>query len=590
MIPNATETTIFTTAFMSIYNTEEAATVLRSAKERIGLFVNVAKTGIPIRVFVCPVFQEAVREAIAPYPNVQIHRVLSLAETRTYSILEPYRENLPATRSQVKDTFEYMTLMSAKMEFVQEIMNAYEYEQYAWIDFNIWFIIRGDFITSYKLKLLAHSHLESDTDIYMPGCWNWKTKGINVEGVWSRILWRFCGGFFIGRANAMRDYCARFIENLGKLVSEKQAITWEVNIWHLMESRDLWTPIWYSADHNDSILSVPMQYIRLPIDCESILHEALRIPRLCGSPGVVHGTYPILPKMQGFCPSSIAFCRRGDGARVLNVRYVNYELTPQGAYIIHHPNGSLYTKNMGCILGDDYSIQSIHMIADKPANLVSRNDKIQGIEDIRLFEAGGELRFIATQREFSQDNVNRMAVGVYSLDRLAFENTAIVEPPQFTGCEKNWVPLVRRIDGDSAEERVQYIYSWGPIRLGEIATGSAKLEIRDTIESPADAILGRMKGSTTFVDCSDGTLLGVIHYSEEGAPRKYFHCLLRLDAVTLRPIAISNPFVFQRLGIEFCIGFDIEECRERIRFWYSQHDRSPEWCSVPLSSFLMYPC
>ena len=578
--------TLFVTAFLSIYEAENAA-ALRGASERIASFIKLARTGIPIRIFVCPVHEPAVREAIEPYPNVQIHRVLNLSETRTYNVLAPYRDSLPATRSAVKDTFEYMTLMNAKMEFISEIMDVYEYEQYAWVDFNIWYIFRNDLLSSFTFALLANNEIHSNEAIYMPGCWNWK-KGMSVDQAWTRVLWRFCGGFFIGRAEPMRTACRAIQENLGVIIAETKVITWEVNIWHIMESRDLWAPIWYSADHNDSMITIPGEHIRMPVQCKTLLNGQFPVGCLHESPGTVNGVYDLLPQMQGFTPSSVAFCRRQSGERVINVRYVNYDLTPQGAYVIHHPQGHLYTKNIACILNESYAIQSIHMMADKPAGLVSRHGAIEGLEDIRLFEVDGVLQCIATQREFSDANVNRMVVGTYSLERLACEDVRVIEPPQYTGCEKNWVPIVR--GGSSAEQTVQYIYSWGPIRVGTIDDETKTLKITDTISSQRDGILGRMKGSSRFIDCSDGTLLGVIHYSEEGSPRRYFHCLIRLDAGTLQPIAMSHPFVFQKVGIEFCIGFDIEDGGDRYRFWYSQHDKSPAWCSVPVGNFHFYRC
>ena len=578
--------TLFVSAFLSIYNAENAA-ALRGVSERMGSFIKLAKTGIPIRLFVCPVYESAVREAIVPYPNVQVHRVLNLSDTRTYSILEPYRDKLPSVRSAVKDTFEYITLMNAKMEFIQEVMDAYEYEQYAWIDFNIWYIIRNDLNPTYTLAMLANNTLVSDADIYMQGCWNW-TKGMMIEHAWQRILWRFCGGFFIGRAAAMRKYCALMNEHLGPLIQEAGALTWEVNIWHLMESRELWTPIWFCADHNEDMIAVPGEYIQMPAKYNTVLNGRFPVGCLHGSAGTVNGVYELLPRMYGFWPSSIAFCRlRGGSGRIMNVRYVNYELTPQGAYIIHHPLGHLCTKNIACELDDTYAIQSIRVLADKPADITSLRGGIEGLEDIRLFEVNGDIRFIATQREFSQENVNRMMTGRYAFDQLVCNDVTILEPPKYTGCEKNWVPIVRKTEGG---DDVQYIYGWGPLRVGSIQSETRTLEITSSVPSRLDGILGRMKGSSTFVDCSDGTLLGVIHYSEDGSPRRYFHCLIRLKADTLEPIALSHPFVFQKVGIEFCVGFDIEEGGERYRFWYSQHDKNPAWCSVPVGNFFIYTC
>lgn len=562
---------------MSVYN-EQQLSVLRSAEERVKYFKQLAKTGIHIAVYVCPTYEPLIRELVEEYPNVRIQRVLNLSDTQTYMTLHSYKEHLPEQRSEVKDTFEYLTLMNAKMEFVYDALQTNTgYENYAWIDFNIWYIIRNSCTTSFRLRLLADCQLASSEHIYMPGCWNWK-KSQNIEHAWKRILWRFCGGFFIGHESAMRNYCQTFLSTLPVFIEESGRITWEVNMWHLMEARDVWSPIWFSADHNDDIIAIPIDHIITDGLIDYKIYGNMKYIQLIGLPGVEVGTYSTLPRIKGFSPSSIAYCNG-----TLNVRYVNYELTPGGAYIIHHPEGHLYTKNIACQLNDQYEITGITIMLDKPPNLVQKNPIIEGVEDIRLFERGGELRFIGTQREFSEQNVNRMIVGDYNSSAFTFENSIIVEPPTYTGCEKNWVPISI---GDESE--TSYIYSWGPMRIGKIIDG--KLEIQQEIHSPLDGFLSRMKGSSIFVREGGGegdTLLGVIHYSEEGSPRKYFHCLLRLDRLTLRPIAVSHPFIFQRFGIEFCIGFTIES-GGKYRFWYSQHDKDPAWCSVPAELFQMY--
>ena len=51
----------------------------------------------------------------------------------------------------------------------------------------------------------------------------------------------------------------------------------------------------------------------------------------------------------------------------------------------------------------------------------------------------------------------------------------------------------------------------------------------------------------------------VVHFSEkEFLERHYFHTLIMLDRITMKPLKYSEPFYFNnRPGIEFCIGFTI---------------------------------
>ena len=81
-----------------------------------------------------------------------------------------------------------------------------------------------------------------------------------------------------------------------------------------------------------------------------------------------------------------------------------------------------------------------------------------------------------------------------------------------------------------------------------------------------------MRGTSPFIEYN-GELIGVTHFSEDAMPRRYFHMLVVLDKTTYEPIRYSKPFVFDKVGIEFCIGFDARD--DKYRFWISQFDRDP---------------
>ena len=52
---------------------------------------------------------------------------------------------------------------------------------------------------------------------------------------------------------------------------------------------------------------------------------------------------------------------------------------------------------------------------------------------------------------------------------------------------------------------------------------------------------------------------------------------------TFRPIRYSEPFVFEQIGIEFCIGFTIID--EKYWFWISQFDREPVLITLDIEKF-----
>jgi hypothetical protein len=278
-----------------------------------------------------------------------------------------------------------------------------------------------------------------------------------------------------------------------------------------------------------------------------------------GSVGGAHGN----PWIEGYTPSSSAFCSL-NSQNYLNVRYVNYSQTPTGMYHIWDPKGALRTQNV--LMELDASFQQVRssiMNVECSRPLV-RTD-INGLEDIRLYVDEGQLKFIATQCQWTP--VSRMVIGDCSGD--IYTNITVLEPPSWTNCEKNWIPL--------GQDR--FLYKWHPLQIGIPENGVLKI----VQEWPTPPVFHNLRGSTLFHPFGSHEVIGVVHSSVEGSPRHYYHRLVILDAVSYKPLRYTPPFVFGRVGIEFCVGMCIDG--DRGRFWYSQHDRDPIWVSVPLSTF-----
>jgi len=281
------------------------------------------------------------------------------------------------------------------------------------------------------------------------------------------------------------------------------------------------------------------------------------------------------PWMEGYTPSSSSFCSLG-GQNYLNVRYVNYSQTPEGRYNIWDAKGALRTENV--LMELDASFQQVKCsVMKNDVRLPVMGTEINGLEDIRLYSEKEQLRFIATQRQWTP--MSRMVIGDCSGD--IYTNITVLEPPSWTGCEKNWIPLGKN----------EFIYQWHPLQIGSVGKNN-KLEI--VLEWATPPVFQGIRGSTIFHPFGSEELIGVVHSSVEGSPRHYYHRLVVLDAITYKPLRYTPPFVFGRVGIEFCIGMSVAqqhshrmtlENGDRLRFWYSQHDRDPIWVSVPLSTF-----
>ena len=275
------------------------------------------------------------------------------------------------------------------------------------------------------------------------------------------------------------------------------------------------------------------------------------------------------PWMEGYTPSSSAFYSL-EGRNYLNVRYVNYSQTPEGRYHIWDPKGALRTENVLMELDASFQQLGSHVMKVDCSLPLVRTD-INGLEDIRLYSEKGQLKFIATQCQWTP--VSRMVIGDCS--GTTYTNIQVLEPPSWTGCEKNWIPLSKN----------EFIYQWHPLQIGTIESETNRLMIVQEWATPP--VFQGIRGSTIFHPFGSQELIGVVHSSVEGSPRHYYHRLVVLDAVSYKPLRYTPPFVFGRVGIEFCVGMSVEMSvdEKRLRFWYSQHDRDPIWVSVPLSTF-----
>ena len=87
--------------------------------------------------------------------------VANLEDTKTYKIITEYSPSLPAIRTEGHDTINFLILMNAKSEFVYNasLINPFNTEHFAWIDFNIFHVINNIEHATSKLKLFGFNKL-----------------------------------------------------------------------------------------------------------------------------------------------------------------------------------------------------------------------------------------------------------------------------------------------------------------------------------------------------------------------------------------------------------------------------------------------
>ena len=302
-------------------------------------------------------------------------------------------------------------------------------------------------------------------------------------------------------------------------------------------------------------------------------------------------TYPQVPT---FYPGSAAYLsftdESGTKHHILNTRYVNYWVYPNGYYQFANADRVIENRNYMSLLDDQLEPTGYRemspILTDMCGTRLQQTSPdgkrafSEGLEDIRLFVSDKRVRFIATNVDYSPTGRNRMMVGTYDWENAAYTDCQVVVPPdENSWCEKNWIPLYRE---DLDEE--WFLYKWSPMEWGKISPTTGQLEIVERSEVKSH-ILRKLRGSTNFVDYDADHWITVAHFSEEHGPRHYYHVLVLFAKETRKPVAYSRTFCFERLAIEFCLGFSMEE--EEYVFWISRFDRDPVRVKVARGEILL---
>ncbi len=531
----------FVTSLIHIY--DQDYDTIKTINWRIERFREIADTGIHIYLYISNEFINLVPRE---YSNVRIMAPLKpICDEENPTILLPQQRNIK------KDTAKYMYVVNSKTDLMTDAIQRNEWKSthFAWIDFNISHVFSQKEQTLRFLRELDTYNLPEKC-MLVPGCWT-KYNNINVGHVTECVNWRFCGGFFIGDKDSILHFGELYTVMLSKFIEEYKRLVWEVNFWAWLEVNSDWNPQWYLADHNDSIITnLPCATIATVLKPHSIETQY---------------DYPTFPL---FYPSSASYLKFG-GEHLLNTRYVNYWYYENGTYLFKDELNIIRNKNVFSRLVEENGVLmplDYHTMNDETIHLPSYDMYSRGIEDVRLYEHNGRVRFIATTVGYHTTGGNRMLIGNYDYKTMSYSDVQLIGSPTNSYCEKNWVP----IPSSDGEER--FIYKWNPYTIITVNKGSVVNYNLNKNDMILPVFFNRMKGSSAFIE-HKGELIGVTHFSEDAMPRRYFHMLVVLDKNTYVPIRYSKPFVFEKVGIEFCIGFDATG--DKYRFWISRFDRDP---------------
>lgn len=254
------------------------------------------------------------------------------------------------------------------------------------------------------------------------------------------------------------------------------------------------------------------------------------------------------------CNPSLAW---HDGKLRCCVRSLNYWITERGYVIREADRGIIKTQNfLGRIIPRDWTLTEVTPMRDL-ATRAGRYDHtgVLGYEDVRLFSLGGRLGASATICDGTPNarpNEQRQIV-VLDLDTVGNVLAAHIQHTDRKH-EKNWMPLVERtgILGMRAGERLSWVYQSDPtIVRGYAPEAKTSAEVSRSVPPFA---LDHMRGGAVCPLLEGDGYLGLVHEVQYYVGvYTYVHRFVRFDS-KLRIVAVSRPWHFQHVGIEFGAG------------------------------------
>jgi tetratricopeptide (TPR) repeat protein len=260
---------------------------------------------------------------------------------------------------------------------------------------------------------------------------------------------------------------------------------------------------------------------------------------------------------------------------LMNIRYVNYTIKPDGTYDYRLNDGKIRTLNKFVYMNKDFKILKEHWF-DQVHNTHLR---YQGIEDVRIHHHKDKIHFIGcVQSEYSPalsgEEPPRIRIGLGEVDiKSNLLKPKIIDFPYMTSpvpgsfnlrsCEKNWVYFT------DFEGNLRIVYEWYPFTIG--ITKDESLTILKKYEE-VPGFFRELRGSTNGVRIGD-ELWFLCHmvYVEE-LPRHYFHIFVIFDIKTMKFKRHSMMFKFSEAVIEYCLGFAVKGNQMIIS--YSTMDRT----------------
>mgnify|MGYP006410167183 CR=1 FL=1 len=232
---------------------------------------------------------------------------------------------------------------------------------------------------------------------------------------------------------------------------------------------------------------------------------------------------------------------------LMNQRFVNYKIKPDGTYV-YKPPISTINKYINYQMDED-DVNDSKTFFPK----IETEKMYAGIEDIKLFVPFYKYNdfdykdIMYTGTVLLSNGKIGVCSGNYDIslnklyyDELVFDDNVV--------CEKNWVYTC-------IENKTLMIYKWYPLTIGNIEGNCFQRIYEKNMPLFFDKVRGSTNGILLYNNVSKMKEIWFIcHIVSHESPRQYYHLFVSFDT-NMNLLKYSAPFKFHKKDIEYCTGF-----------------------------------
>lgn len=266
-----------------------------------------------------------------------------------------------------------------------------------------------------------------------------------------------------------------------------------------------------------------------------------------------------------------SICKNPSGGYDMIVRSSNYcwKQTGQMVCEVMDDTDTVFSKSYLVHMDDSLQIKSVSLLTMYGVPTPPFESRVASYEDLRIFRCRGEL-FASAMSHRHHPTLARQVLMRIREDG-AVTSISLLEPGTDVH-EKNWMPIV-------GMDNPTLLYKCSPTKVVEVDDAGHISVVRSSVPS---IDMSNWNGGSEVMP-HDGGWIFVVHESVAfvDKPRVYWHRFVWMDNdFVIRKY--TNPFVFTKIGIEYCAG--LTRRGQSFLLTFGIDDRKAAFCEIPKES------